>query len=65
VQVRECYLHCAKAIKRSRLWTPATWPERDELPSLAEMICAQVQPPDMSVADLERYIEESYTQRLY
>jgi PPOX class probable FMN-dependent enzyme len=28
VAVEECFFHCAKAFKRSKLWEPATWPER-------------------------------------
>jgi PPOX class probable FMN-dependent enzyme len=27
VRVDECYFHCAKALLRSQLWEPATWPE--------------------------------------
>lgn len=65
VEVRECYLHCAKAMIRSRLWQPESWPERAALPSLAEMQAEQVAIPGLTVEELERRIEESYTQRLY
>jgi hypothetical protein len=27
VTVESCYFHCAKALLRSQLWQPATWPE--------------------------------------
>ncbi len=26
--MEECFFHCAKAFRRSKLWEPATWPER-------------------------------------
>ena len=28
VTVREAYIHCAKAFRRSGLWTPEAWPDR-------------------------------------
>ena len=34
IEVRELYMHCAKAFLRSSLWQPETWPERSELPTL-------------------------------
>lgn len=42
VQVREVFLHCAKACARSALWKPETWPDRSEMPSLIEMINDQM-----------------------
>lgn len=38
VQVKEAYLHCAKAVLRARLWDPASRVERSVLPSMNEMI---------------------------
>ncbi len=38
VHVREVYLHCTKALKRSSLWNPASWPSRTTLPSFGKMI---------------------------
>ena len=65
VEVDECFLHCAKAFKRSRLWDGESWPDRAALPSLAQMILDQVRPPGTTVEDLEAYIAESYAKRLY
>ena len=42
VAVQQVYLHCAKAFMRSRLWQPATWPERTALPSMNQMIHDQM-----------------------
>ena len=38
IQVKEAYLHCAKALMRARLWEPDARIDRDDLPSIAEMI---------------------------
>lgn len=38
VEVQEVFLHCAKALIRSDLWSPATWPDRSALPTMGEMI---------------------------
>lgn len=42
VQVREAYLHCAKALMRSRLWDVQAQVERGALPTLNEMIHEQI-----------------------
>lgn len=33
VTVRECFLHCAKALRRAAVWDPSTWPAPEERPS--------------------------------
>jgi PPOX class probable FMN-dependent enzyme len=38
IAVHEVYLHCAKAFMRSALWKPDTWPAREQLPSMNQMI---------------------------
>jgi len=63
VTVREAYLHCAKALMRSRLWDPAAQIERSELPTLGRMINDQVgsnEPAETQAEMLERYKEELY-----
>ena len=37
VTVREAYLHCAKALMRSRLWDPEAQVPRDVLPTMGQM----------------------------
>ena len=34
----EAFLHCAKALLRSRLWDPATWPAERPVPTMSDMI---------------------------
>ncbi|PMQ17592.1 pyridoxamine 5'-phosphate oxidase family protein [Janthinobacterium sp. AD80] len=41
LRVAEAYLHCAKALMRSRLWDSAAQVERSVLPSMGQMISDQ------------------------
>ena len=38
VAVEEVFLHCAKALMRSQLWQPETWPDSRPVPPMGEMI---------------------------
>lgn len=38
VEVEELYLHCGKALLRSGLWRPETWPDRSTLPTLGQIV---------------------------
>lgn len=63
VVVKEAFLHCAKALMRSRLWDPETQVERSSFPSLGRMLADQI--GGMDVAEAEAGIAESYRNRLY
>ena len=65
VEVTECYLHCAKAFKRSHLWDPETWPPAGSVPTLAEMLHDQICPTDATVEEWAELIQESYVKNLY
>ena len=64
VTVREAYLHCAKALIRSRLWGDDYRADRGVLPSYAQMLKEQTAVSD-SIEALEAAIQQSYTERLY
>ena len=64
VTVREAYLHCAKALIRSKLWEDDHRIERSELPSYAQMLKDQ-NVTTQSVEELQVAIDESYATRLY
>lgn len=38
VAAEEVFLHCAKALLRSQLWSTETWPETRPVPTMSEMI---------------------------
>lgn len=70
VTVEEAYLHCAKAIKRSRLWDPAAQRDRAELPSLGRMIleqtaAADAPPSEDTCREVDTLIEDNYRTTLY
>ncbi|UQZ81566.1 Pyridoxamine 5'-phosphate oxidase [Paenibacillus konkukensis] len=62
VVVEECYMHCAKAFKRSQLWRPESWLGRERLPVPARILAAHTGRDEQSIA---QGLVESYTQRLY
>lgn len=65
VAVEEMYLHCAKALVRSKLWTEDYRVERKVLPSLGQMIADQVEDVKIDVAEADRRIADSEKNRLY
>jgi len=63
VTVREAYLHCAKALMRSRLWDPEAQVPRSALPTLGEMLRDQIgstEPPEPQDEMVARYREILY-----
>jgi len=64
VTVREAYLHCAKALMRSKLWEDDYRIERAELPTYAQMLKDQGV-TTQTVEELQASIDESYSTRLY
>lgn len=65
VEVEECFLHCAKAFKRSGLWEPGRWPDRSALPSAAQIFLDHAQPPDTTLDALDRRLQDGYRTGLY
>jgi hypothetical protein len=63
VAVRNVFLHCGKAMIRSNLWKPETWPERSELPTMGEMIMDHAKLDKTPVSD--EAFEEIYQSTLY
>lgn len=66
IEIEECYIHCAKAFKRSGLWTPDSRLPTSELPSASKIIAAHVR-DKMAVTEeqVKDSLEETYTKRLY
>lgn len=64
VQVREAFLQCAKALKRSRLWSDDYRVERSEVPTLGQMLFDQIG-CDTPPAELDAAIEKAYREKLY
>jgi len=64
VEVEECYLQCAKALIRSKLWDSPSNRAKSSLPCFAQILIDQTQ-IDETVESLNLQIEESYAERLY
>jgi PPOX class probable FMN-dependent enzyme len=67
VEVVETFLHCSKALIRSRLWQDDARVERKALPSLGRMIAdaADRQTQPETVAEYDRIIERNIKEQLY
>jgi len=61
VEVEQVYLHCAKALIRSRLWQPDTWPERT--PSAAQIFKDHIGLEE-NVEAMQAILDEGYANRL-
>jgi PPOX class probable FMN-dependent enzyme len=59
VEVEQAYFHCVKSFRRSKLWTPSSWPAADALPSYACAVFNQIKPADATVDQWETEIQES------
>lgn len=56
VEVAECYIHCGKALRRSGVWKPESWPAEDDRPSPAAIVTKHAEldvDPELVAADLE------------
>jgi len=65
VTVREAFLHCGKALKRSRLWHDDYRLEKQSFPSLGRIIVEQTKPPRLTVEEADAVVEEGYRNKLY
>jgi len=65
VEVEECYIHCAKAFKRSRLWQMNTWPMKEELPVVSRILADHANIEGLTAEDVEKSLKETYEKRLY
>ena len=43
IHIEVVYFQCARALLRSQLWNPATWPDRASLPTAGQMLSAATQ----------------------
>ena len=65
VEVQECFLQCAKAVIRSKLWDACATGRASPLPGLAEMLNDQARIEGQTVESLSRMTEDSYRHHLY
>jgi hypothetical protein len=65
VQVRQAYLHCAKAFRRSKLWDPSVQISRGDFPSLACIVRDQIGLSAAETQAVEERTERAYRDALW
>lgn len=68
VEIKEAFLHCAKAFRRARLWQADALQDRQQLPSLAAIVTEQISGvavKSIDAVELEKELEEEYRQTMY
>jgi uncharacterized protein len=65
VTVKEAFLHCGKALKRSKLWHGDYRVDKKDFPSLGRMIVEQTKPANVTVEQADEVVEEGYRNKLY
>ena len=68
VRVKEAFMHCAKAFRRSHLWDPNHFQDRSEMPSLSKIILDQTTGApgdDNEMRKIDDELEVEYGKTLY
>ena len=68
VHVEEVFIHCAKALRRSKLWEASELQDRSEVPSLMKIIMDQTDSAPSDPGEqkkLDDALEEEYRKTLY
>ncbi len=68
VTVKEVFLHCAKALRRSKLWDPQAHQDRSTMPSLMKIILDQTSgaPTDPeAMQTMDANLEQDYKNSMY
>ena len=69
IEVEGAMLHCAKAIRRSKLWEPESQHDRKQLPSIGKMILEQTsdgrQIEPETIVEVDTWVEDDYKNKLY
>ena len=65
IDVAEAYIHCAKAFRRGGVWSPDSWPEVADMPSVACMLRDHVNARGVDADQLEAALEADYDRTLW
>lgn len=64
VKIKACYMHCAKAFMRSKLWVPESWPPRAAMPTLGEMLRDQLA-LSQPAAEVDSGLDKDYAKSMW
>ncbi len=59
IEITEVFMHCARALLRSKLWKQDSWPDRSALPTLGQILHDQTGGEGMSVAALDEFLDDA------
>ena len=59
VRADEVFVHCAKAFRRGKVWTPDSWVEADDAPDALDVLAAQGVIPPVS-DEIKAGMEKDY-----
>ena len=65
ITINECYIHCGKALRRSKIWNNETHIKKGTYPSIGKILVDQQAAPGMSVEELDNFAEKEYKKTLY
>ncbi|PWC46751.1 hypothetical protein TSA6c_08160 [Azospirillum sp. TSA6c] len=65
LSVREAFLHCGKALRRSHLWQPDAWSVPHDMPSPGQMVKDQAGLADLSVEQIDAMYRKGLAEQLY
>ena len=65
VEVERCFLQCGKSLKRSRLWEPESWPDRESLPSAARILRDHIALEGITEEAAEEHLRRDYAENLW
>lgn len=65
IKINECYIHCGKALRRSKLWNKETHIKKGTYPSIGKILVDQRAAPGKSVKEINSFAVEAYKKTLY
>jgi len=65
IDVVEAYIHCAKALRRGGVWSPGSWPDVTDMPSVACMLRDHANARGVDADQLEAALEADYARTLW
>ncbi len=64
IHIEKCYFHCARAILRSQLWQPQSWPEKKRI-SFGKIIAPRTGGTEDDARQIDANVEGAYGARLW
>ena len=64
IYVEQLFMHCAKCVRRSKLWQPDEWPDHSDTASIAEAMVKHAS-LDMTPEEYEESLRGTTTRNLY